>query len=119
MAGCRSIDENDARAFVRELCASVDVDLAGLGADLMLTWNQIRELGADARVTIGSHTRRHYALAKLTLGRGARRDRGGRAAASSARPVLPAGISPTPTETRPAPGAANTSWRANSGSRRV
>ena len=43
----RSIDENDARAFVRELCASVDVDLAGLGADLMLTWNQIRELGAD------------------------------------------------------------------------
>ena len=46
----------------------------------MMTWDQIRELGADARVTIGSHTRRHYALAKLTLGRGARRDRGGRAA---------------------------------------
>ena len=68
MPGCRSIDENDARAFVRELCASVDVDLAGLGADLMLSWDQIRELGADARVTIGSHTRRHYALAKLTLG---------------------------------------------------
>ena len=34
----------------------------------MLTWDQIRELGADPRVTIGSHTRRHYALAKLTLG---------------------------------------------------
>jgi peptidoglycan/xylan/chitin deacetylase (PgdA/CDA1 family) len=67
-AWLRSIDESDARAFVRELCASVDVHLAGLGSDLMLTWNQIRELGADARVTIGSHTRRHYALAKLTLG---------------------------------------------------
>ncbi|HEU4379893.1 MAG TPA: polysaccharide deacetylase family protein [Hyphomicrobiaceae bacterium] len=63
----RSIDENDARGFVRELCASVDVDLAGLGPELMLSWKQIRELGADARVTIGSHTRRHYALAKLTL----------------------------------------------------
>jgi peptidoglycan/xylan/chitin deacetylase (PgdA/CDA1 family) len=49
------------------LCASVDVDLAGLGTDLMLSWDQIRQLGADARVTIGSHTRRHYALAKLTL----------------------------------------------------
>jgi len=63
----RSIDEDDARAFVRDLCASVDVDLVGLGVDLMMTWDQIRELGSDPRVTLGSHTRRHYALAKLTL----------------------------------------------------
>jgi peptidoglycan/xylan/chitin deacetylase (PgdA/CDA1 family) len=63
----RSIDEADARALVRELCSSVDINPAGLGADQMMSWDQIRELGADPRVTIGSHTRRHYALAKLTL----------------------------------------------------
>lgn len=63
----RSIDESDARAFVRDLCANFDVDLAGLGSDLLLTWQEIRELAADARVTIGAHTRRHYALSKLTM----------------------------------------------------
>ena len=66
-AWLRSIDESDARALVRELCTGFDVDLAGLGSDLIMSWDQIRELGADPRVTIGSHTRRHLALAKLTL----------------------------------------------------
>jgi peptidoglycan/xylan/chitin deacetylase (PgdA/CDA1 family) len=63
----RSIDEGDARAYVRDLCAGVDIDLAALGADAMMSWDQVRELAADARVTIGAHTRRHYALAKLPL----------------------------------------------------
>jgi peptidoglycan/xylan/chitin deacetylase (PgdA/CDA1 family) len=63
----RSIDEGDARAFVREMCAGVDIDLAALGADQMMSWDQIRVLAADPRATIGAHTRRHYALAKLTL----------------------------------------------------
>jgi hypothetical protein len=87
----RSIDENDARAFVRELCASVDVDLAGLGTDLMLSWDQIRQLGADARVTIGSHTRRHYALAKLTLAEArAEIEEGAAAPGARDRPRMPA-----------------------------
>ena len=33
----------------------------------MMTWDEIRQLAADPLVTIGAHTRRHYALAKLTL----------------------------------------------------
>jgi peptidoglycan/xylan/chitin deacetylase (PgdA/CDA1 family) len=63
----RSIDEGDARAFVRDLCAGFDIDLRALGKDMMMPWDQIRELAADPHVTIGSHTRRHYALAGLTL----------------------------------------------------
>jgi peptidoglycan/xylan/chitin deacetylase (PgdA/CDA1 family) len=33
----------------------------------MMTWAEIRQMAADPLVTIGAHTRRHYALAKLTL----------------------------------------------------
>jgi len=63
----RSIDEVDARSFVRDLCDSVDFDPDALCNDLMMTWDEIRQLAADPLVTIGAHTRRHYALAKLTL----------------------------------------------------
>jgi peptidoglycan/xylan/chitin deacetylase (PgdA/CDA1 family) len=63
----RSIDEADARAFVRELCDSVGIMREDLCADLIMNWEEIRQLAADPLVTIGAHTRRHYALAKLTL----------------------------------------------------
>jgi peptidoglycan/xylan/chitin deacetylase (PgdA/CDA1 family) len=63
----RSIDEADARAFVRELCDGIGFVRDDLCSDLMMNWDEIRQLAADARVTIGAHTRRHYALAKLTL----------------------------------------------------
>jgi peptidoglycan/xylan/chitin deacetylase (PgdA/CDA1 family) len=32
-----------------------------------MTGDEIRRLAADPLVTIGAHTRRHFALAKLTL----------------------------------------------------
>ncbi len=63
----RSIDESDARTFVRELCQGIGFDPDMLCADLVMNWGEIRQLAADPRVTIGAHTRRHFALAKLTL----------------------------------------------------
>ena len=63
----RSIDEVDARGIVRELCNGIDFDADSLCTDLMMNWEEIRHLAADPLVTIGGHTRRHYALAKLTL----------------------------------------------------
>ena len=62
----RSIDEVDARSTVRELCDGIDFDADSL-SDLMMSWTEIRQLAADPLVTIGGHTRRHYALARLTL----------------------------------------------------
>ena len=41
--------------------------------DLVLDWDGLRQLAADPLVTIGAHTIRHYALAKL--GDGAARHR--------------------------------------------
>ena len=63
----RSIDEVDARGTVRELCDGIDFDADSLSTDLMMSWAEIRQLAADPLVTIGGHTRRHYALARLTL----------------------------------------------------
>jgi peptidoglycan/xylan/chitin deacetylase (PgdA/CDA1 family) len=63
----RSIDEADARAFVADLCASIEFDAEALCAELMMSWDEIRQMAADPLVTVGAHTRRHYALAKLTL----------------------------------------------------
>lgn len=65
-AWLRSIDEDDARAFVRDICAGIGFDPEALCRELVMSWAEIKELAVDARVTIGAHTRRHYALAKLT-----------------------------------------------------
>jgi peptidoglycan/xylan/chitin deacetylase (PgdA/CDA1 family) len=63
----RGIDEATARAFVRDLCKDADFDPDTLCFDLMMNWDEIRRLAADPLVTFGAHTRRHFALAKLTL----------------------------------------------------
>jgi peptidoglycan/xylan/chitin deacetylase (PgdA/CDA1 family) len=64
----RRIDEDDARSQVRELCAGAGVQARGLCGEQMMTWDELRQMAGDPRVTIGGRTRRHYALAKLTLG---------------------------------------------------
>lgn len=63
----RGIEEDDARAFVRELCQGIGLDTRRLCGESIMSWEEIRQLAADPRVTIGAHTRRHYALARLTL----------------------------------------------------
>lgn len=62
----RRIDESHARRTVWELCRATGFDPAGQCADLVMNWDEIRQLAADPLVTIGGHTRRHLALAKLT-----------------------------------------------------
>ena len=63
----RRIPEKDARQTVAELCRMHDVDVAGLCSDLVMGWDELRELASDPLVTIGAHTRRHYALAGLSI----------------------------------------------------
>jgi peptidoglycan/xylan/chitin deacetylase (PgdA/CDA1 family) len=63
----RGIDETSARALVRDLCRDADFDPDALCIDLMMNWDEIRHLAADPLLTFGAHTRRHFALAKLTL----------------------------------------------------
>jgi peptidoglycan/xylan/chitin deacetylase (PgdA/CDA1 family) len=61
----RRIPEDRARFVVAELAQSIGYDAASLCADLVMGWDELRTLAADPLVTIGAHTRRHYALAKV------------------------------------------------------
>lgn len=59
------IDEDCFRRAIRDLCERHGVDMPDLARGLMLDWNEVRQLAADPLVTIGAHTKAHYALAKL------------------------------------------------------
>ena len=64
----RSIPEGEARRIVADLCDLHGIDAAGLCRELIMTWGELRDLAGDHLVTLGAHTRRHLALAKLTIG---------------------------------------------------
>ena len=61
----RSVDERTARATVADVCREAGYDATSLCRDLIMTWDELRTLASDPLVTIGAHTRRHMALAKL------------------------------------------------------
>jgi len=61
----RSIREDDARRFVADLCRDNHIDARAFCNDLVMGWDDLRDLARDPLVTIGAHTCGHYALAKL------------------------------------------------------
>jgi peptidoglycan/xylan/chitin deacetylase (PgdA/CDA1 family) len=62
----RSIPERTARAAVAELAAARGLDAADSATGALLSWDELRTLAEDPLVTIGAHTRGHFALAKLS-----------------------------------------------------
>jgi peptidoglycan/xylan/chitin deacetylase (PgdA/CDA1 family) len=61
----RGMDEDEARAVVQALARANGIDGKALAADLLMTWDEIREMAKDPLVTFGAHTNAHYSLAKL------------------------------------------------------
>jgi peptidoglycan/xylan/chitin deacetylase (PgdA/CDA1 family) len=61
----RSIDEGRARAITHRLARQAGFDPMAFCRDLVMTWDELRSLADDPLVTIGAHTRTHYAMAKL------------------------------------------------------
>ena len=64
----RAIPEHEAREVVADLCRLHGIEVENLCRELVMNWDEIRDLASDPLVTIGAHTRRHFALAKLTAG---------------------------------------------------
>ncbi|MFA5900311.1 MAG: polysaccharide deacetylase family protein [Hyphomicrobium sp.] len=64
----RTLPETQARAVVAELAAAHGLDPRAAHRKLLMDWDELRELCDDPLVTIGAHTRGHYALAKLDEG---------------------------------------------------
>jgi peptidoglycan/xylan/chitin deacetylase (PgdA/CDA1 family) len=63
----RILDEPVQRRIVRGLAERHDIDMAALCRTLVLDWNELRALASDPLVTIGAHSKGHYAIAKLSL----------------------------------------------------
>jgi peptidoglycan/xylan/chitin deacetylase (PgdA/CDA1 family) len=61
----RSIPEDRARQVVQDLVGGIGFKSQSLCTDLIMNWDEIRALASDPLVTIGAHTQRHFALAKL------------------------------------------------------
>lgn len=64
----RGLPEVQARAVVNELATLHDIDPKTANGDLLMSWDELREFADDPLVTIGAHTRGHFALAKLDEG---------------------------------------------------
>lgn len=62
----RARPENELRAGVHAIARQAGYDPSSLCRDLIMTWDEIRELAKDPLVTIGAHTCRHLAVAKLS-----------------------------------------------------
>lgn len=62
----RRIPELQARDIVRRLGQDIGVHPTSFCRDLVMNWDELRDLAADPLVTIGAHTHRHLAVAKLT-----------------------------------------------------
>jgi peptidoglycan/xylan/chitin deacetylase (PgdA/CDA1 family) len=73
----RLIDEATQRRIVRVLADRYGVDMAADCARLVMSWDELRSLAADPLVTIGAHTKGHFAIAKLSEERALDEMRGG------------------------------------------
>ena len=62
----RRLPEREARAQVANIARQAGHDPSTLCSDIIMTWDEIRELAKDPLVTIGAHTCNHMALAKLS-----------------------------------------------------
>lgn len=52
-------------AWIKKLFGMTESDILGMAGDLMLSWEEIRELSADPLVTLGAHTVHHFVLSAL------------------------------------------------------
>lgn len=61
----QEMDETGQRAMVRQLCELNGFSLEALADEVMLNWDDVRQLAQDPLVSIGAHTHDHHALARL------------------------------------------------------
>lgn len=61
----RDLPEAETRHIVRELCRHAGIDPDPLCRQLVMDWQELRELSREPLVTLGAHTTGHFALGKL------------------------------------------------------
>lgn len=64
----RALPEREFRAVINTLAQNAGFNSSSLCKDLIMDWDEIRALADDPLVTIGAHTKSHYAVARLSSG---------------------------------------------------
>jgi peptidoglycan/xylan/chitin deacetylase (PgdA/CDA1 family) len=72
----RTVDEATQRQIVRTLADRYDIDMAADCRRLIMDWDEIRTMAADPLVTVGAHTKGHFAISKLSASRALEEMRG-------------------------------------------
>lgn len=62
----RRQSETNLRAVVSDLTRRAGLDPSALGRQWLMTWDELRSLAKDPMVTIGAHTRSHFAMGQLS-----------------------------------------------------
>jgi peptidoglycan/xylan/chitin deacetylase (PgdA/CDA1 family) len=63
----QQLPEIDARGFVADLCRAHELDVSTLCRELVMDWDDLRDLARDPLVTIGAHSRSHLPLSELSF----------------------------------------------------
>ncbi len=61
----RYMDEHEQRTWVMRFGERHRVDVHGLCRELVMNWNELREMASDPLCGFGAHTEHHHALARL------------------------------------------------------
>ena len=72
----RLIDEATQRQIVRTLADRYEIDMTADCRRLIMNWDEIRTMAADPLVTVGAHTKGHFAVSKLSASRALEEMRG-------------------------------------------
>ncbi|MFN0263346.1 polysaccharide deacetylase family protein [Tepidamorphus sp. 3E244] len=65
----RSQSQDDQRSFIRDLAMLHDIDMASMVRRMAMSWDEVSVLARDSLCTIGAHTVKHFALARIDADR--------------------------------------------------
>ncbi len=62
----RKSNQQEQRATIREMAETHDYDIDALSKELVMTWEELRELNKEPLITLAAHTKSHFAIARLS-----------------------------------------------------
>ncbi len=62
----RKSNQHEQRTIIRELAKAHDYDIDALSKELVMTWEELRELNKEPLITLAAHTKSHFAIARLS-----------------------------------------------------
>lgn len=62
----RRSNQHEQRATIREMAKAHDYDIDALSKNLVMNWEELRELNKEPLITLAAHTKSHFAIARLS-----------------------------------------------------